>query len=174
MTRPVWLLDVDGVLNATRPSWGTAPFRAYAHAGGHEWRMTWAPKLIHRILELHRSGEVEIRWCSTWCNDAAEVERIMHLPKFPPAFVVPDGGYVGDLKLAAARAVLADDCRLIWTDDDETPTCGPIYDELTAGGRGLLIAPNPRRGLQPPDLDAIEEFLAAGRDRKPAVRVGAS
>ena len=33
---------------------------------------------------------------------------------------------------------------------------------MTVDGRALLIAPSPRRGLQPEDLDVIEAFIAAG------------
>src|SRR5690606_41591647 len=65
-------------------------------------------------------------------------------------------------KLAAARQVLADGHRLIWTDDTETPTGGALYDELTADGRALLIRPSGRQGLRPADLDAIERFALKG------------
>jgi hypothetical protein len=37
-------------------------------------------------------------------------------------------------------------------------TRGAHNDELTADGRGLLIAPALRRGLQPEHLDAVEAF----------------
>ncbi|SBT46968.1 hypothetical protein [Micromonospora narathiwatensis] len=50
--------------------------------------------------------------------------------------------------------------HLIWTDDTEAPTSGPIYEELTRTGRALLIAPSPRLGLQPEHLDAIGAFTA--------------
>ena len=53
-----------------------------------------------------------------------------------------------------------EDRRLIWTDDVVTPTSGPEYEALTANGRGLLIRPATRRGLQPNHLDAIEAFIA--------------
>ena len=29
---PVWLLDVDGVINATRPGWHAAPRRSMVHS----------------------------------------------------------------------------------------------------------------------------------------------
>lgn len=63
------------------------------------------------------------------------------------------------MKLAAARAVLAEDRGLVWTDDEAISAHGADYDPLIAGGRGLLIAPRPSRGLQPDDLDRIEAFV---------------
>lgn len=66
--RPVWLLDVDGVINASRPGWGAAPHHGTATAAGMSFRIRWAPALAKRIRALHESGRVEIRWCSTWCD----------------------------------------------------------------------------------------------------------
>ncbi|MBG0825226.1 hypothetical protein HS048_31540 [Planomonospora sp. ID91781] len=161
MDRPVWLLDVDGVINVARPGWGDVPRSGTAYSGGGAYRMRWAPALIDRIRALHRAGGVEIRWCSTWCADADQVERLFALPLLARAWTDHLSAVVAaEAKLAAARRILAQERRLIWTDDVETPTCGPVYDELTESGRALLIAPSPRRGLQPDDLAAIETFVS--------------
>jgi hypothetical protein len=76
---------------------------------------------------------------------------------FPEA---PLGSVASLAKLATARAVLAQGHRLVWTDDVETPTTGPVFEELAGPGRALLIAPSPIRGLQPEHLERIEQFLA--------------
>ncbi|MEN3305778.1 MAG: hypothetical protein V7603_1980 [Micromonosporaceae bacterium] len=165
MTVPVWLLDVDGVLNAARPGWGAAPRRAVAFSGGMNWPIRWAPALLNRIRALHASGMVEIRWCTTWCPDAENLERLFRLPALPRALdmnPVPRGAEGQALKLAAAKRVLEDEGRyLVWTDDDAVPASWLLREELAADGRALLISPPPRRGLQPPDMDAIEEFARA-------------
>ncbi|WP_218061856.1 HAD domain-containing protein [Planobispora rosea] len=162
MNRPVWLLDVDGVINATRPGWGAAPRSATAYSGDIAYRLRWAPALIERIRALHRAGSVEIRWCSTWCADAEQVERLLALPRLARCWSDrPSADTAATAKLAAARDILAQGRRLIWTDDVEVPTSGPIHDELTHDGRALLIAPSPGRGLQPEHLDAIEAFISA-------------
>ncbi|HEX8627100.1 MAG TPA: HAD domain-containing protein [Catenuloplanes sp.] len=159
MDRPVWLLDVDGVLNAARPGWRAPPRSDNAYSAGTMYRMRWAPALLDRIRGLHRADQVEIRWCTTWCSDADQVERVFALPRLDRCwFDDLTGAAAASAKLAAARDVLAAGRRLIWTDDAVVPTSGPVYDELTAAGRALLIAPSPRRGLQPEHLDAIEEF----------------
>ncbi len=161
MSRPVWLLDVDGVINVSRPGWGGAPRSGYAFSAGEEYRMRWAPALIDRIRALHHAGSVEICWCSTWCPEAEEVERLFVLPRLERAWSDHLTATAATAaKLAAARQVLAHGRRLIWTDDVEVPTYGVVHDELTHTGRALLIAPSPRRGLQPDHLDAIEAFIS--------------
>lgn len=156
---PVWLLDVDGVVNATKPGWGAAPRRATAYADGDGWPIRWAPALLDRIRSLHTLGVVEVRWCTTWCTWADQLERLWRLPELGRAFTEPINGVAASrAKLAAARQILGEGRRLVWTDDIEVPLSGHVYDELTADGRALLIRPSGRRGLQPEDLDAIEVF----------------
>ena len=158
----MWLLDVDGVINAGAPGWGGAPRTGNAYSSGLEFRIRWAPPLIARIRALLDEGAVEIRWCSTWCCDADQLERLFSLPRLDRCWTEDINGEVAAAaKLAAARQVLADGRRLIWTDDTEVPASGPVHDELTRDGRSLLIAPSPRVGLQPEHLDAIEAFLGS-------------
>jgi hypothetical protein len=145
-------LDVDGVINTRRPLWGDSLRRGTAHSDGVDWPIRWAPALTTRIRGLSDAGLVEVRWCSTWCPDAAVLERLFDLPPFGRALTLT-GPDTDALKLAAARQVLAAGRRLVWTDDTAVPATGP-----TAGGRALLIRPHPRRGLRPRDLARIESF----------------
>lgn len=160
----VWLLDVDGVINADKPGWGAAPRKTgvYSNTCQREFRIRWAPALIPRIRAIHRSGRVEIRWCTTWCGDTERLERALGLPAFDPCWTeYTNGRAAGMAKLAAARAVLAEGRRLVWTDDNEVPLeSWPLHAELSAEGRALLIKPDERYGLQPEHLDAIEAFVA--------------
>lgn len=152
---PVWLLDVDGVVNASRPGWHAAPRVGNASAGGVSFRIRWAPALAQRIRELHRSGRVEIRWASTWNPWVGEIERLLALPPLARAFNEPvTGEGARQAKLAAAHAVLAEGRRLIWTDDEAIPE-----DRSKLAG-ALLIEPLYRQGLQPEDMDRIEAFLS--------------
>jgi hypothetical protein len=162
MGRAVWLLDVDGVINV---GWGAAPRAGTVHVGGLPCNLQWAPGLIARILAIQATGSVDIRWCTTWCDDADQLELLFGLPRLDRTWShAIDGSYAGIAKLAAARAVIDTGDRLIWTDDGAVPTSGPVHDELVSTGRALLIAPVPDRGLEPEHLDAIEAFIAAGVD----------
>jgi hypothetical protein len=159
---PVWLLDVDGVVNVSHPEWPNVSNR-HAYAAGHRYNMRWAPALIDRIDFLHTTGVVEIRWCTTWCAYADELERLFVLPPLGRAFTDEiNGGVASIAKLAAARQVLAEGRSLIWTDDTEVPERGHLRDELIAAG-ALLIRPRASVGLTPQHLDLIETFARTVR-----------
>lgn len=173
--KPVWLLDVDGVLNASRPGWSAAPRIRSAYSAGFEYRIRWAPALLSRIRALQADGRVDIRWCTTWCADAAQLEQMFELPVLARAWA---GRLLGEeaavAKLAAARQVLAEGRWLIWTDDTEVPVHGPVWEELTATGRALLIRPKASLGLQSRDLDAIDAFIDAASINQPSARTPAT
>lgn len=162
---PVWLLDVDGVINAFADDlgWGEASQSGQARSAGRTYTLYWAQPLIDRIRCMHESGLVEVHWCTTWCPDANELEQLWELPEFTRSWTEDINGFPAiRAKVEAADRVLAQGRRLVWTDDDVTPLPGSIhYEELTAAGRALLIAPNYRVGLQPEHLDAIEAFAKA-------------
>lgn len=157
---PIWLLDVDGVINASKAGWSARPRRADLFDGRQSRRIWWSPALIERIGALHRGGRAEVRWCTTWCPWADLLERALRLPTLTRAFAdeIPSGPAGDERKLAAARQVLADGRRLVWTDDTAIPASGPERDALTEAGRSLLIAPSPRRGLRPEHMASIEVF----------------
>jgi hypothetical protein len=118
---------------------------------------------MRRIRAVHDTGRVRIRWCSTWCPESEQLERLFDLPHFDRVWTEQLNGLAAALaKLDAAYDVLAQGHRLVWTDDQEVPAEGVIYQELTAGARSLLIAPESARGLQPDHLDRIEQFVTGG------------
>lgn len=157
---PVWLLDIDGVINANRPGWGGPPRRIRC-AG---FTIRWAPALVDRIRELHRVGQHEIRWASTWCGFPEQLDELSrHLGlRFESAFGDrPAAKTWGDMKAEAALDVLRSGRRLIWTDDDEVEAGRQLFSLLAraeSDGRALLIAPRSNRGLQPRDLARIAQF----------------
>lgn len=119
---PIWLLDVDGVLNAvchpSRPprtwdSWRSGT----AIAAGERFVITFAPELMTGIRDLHESGMVEIRWLTTWGHDAnRSLRHLLELPEFP---VAGEPAYAEAWwKLPCAVRAAQDERPLIWTDDD--------------------------------------------------------
>ncbi len=160
---PVWLLDVDGVINVTRSAWGSAPVSRNVYVGGHGFRVRWAPQLVSAIRDLHRSGRVEVRWCTSWCNYAHLLEGLWQFPAFARTLSAEQCETLMGSKMDAAKqdvveTLLADGRRVIWTDDTAAPAFGPLHDRLTKMG-ALVIRPSPRKGLSPDHLNAIDRFL---------------
>lgn len=161
--KPIWLLDIDGVLNAARPGWDAPPYSAWVSDWDNfRWRIRWSPACIKRIQLLWQSGNVDIQWCTTWCcrDDISKLEATWGLPRLPRAIrPLPSdtSTTIFAQKVAAANAVIASGIPLIWTDDDISPSL--IDSELNEWDH-LLIAPRPSRGLRPHDLDLIETFIA--------------
>ncbi|WP_067702097.1 hypothetical protein [Actinoplanes awajinensis] len=159
---PVWLLDVDGVLNAYRAGWYSAPrvIQVYSTADAYDYRIRYEPRLIAAIGRLHVTGRAEVTWCSTWCSDAAALEQALGLPELPRAFTEPfTGPDASRAKLAAAQRVIAAGRRLIWTDDVEIDVHADVCTPWAATGGALLISPDAGRGLRARDLRRIERFL---------------
>ncbi|MBB2925524.1 HAD domain-containing protein [Cellulomonas cellasea] len=167
---PVWLLDVDGVLNArSRPGWSAAPAQRYAHANGLRFKLRWSPALLTEVRNLIGTDTVEIRWATSWVPHIDQVARAMALPDLPLAFTLPSNLAAATDELheateAAKRAAALDTVesgrRLLWTDDDAIWPSGPEREHLEAAG-ALLIAPDERHGLQPEDVAAIRAWLNA-------------
>ncbi len=155
MTKPfVWLLDVDGVLNANKAGWSAAPLSGMAYYKGTGWRMRWSSALMTRIRQIHLAGSVEILWATSWCGYTDQLERLFRLPALGSAYSM---GMDNETKLAAAEAVVESGRKLIWTDDEAVPLQGPSYDKFMAYG-SLLIAPKSNKGLRPEHLDQIDNF----------------
>lgn len=119
--KPIWLMDFDGVLNvfdsgapvlSDWPSWNDFIARGF--------RIQYSPAMVARILALHESGLVEIRWLSTWGRLANEDLTQLGFPEFPVAGEMPYRGGHGWWKLPIAQELFDQGHALIWTDDDIT------------------------------------------------------
>lgn len=180
--RPLWLLDVDGVLNAATaapaesvwPQWRTG----WATALSSTWPITWAPAVVAAISRAHTSGAADIRWLTTWQDAAnASLAPLLGLPLLPVARRVGEleagpgpHGYLGGRarardrwwKLGVARDLLDPQPYrpLVWTDDDLVWERDANEWAARRPGPTLLIAPATDTGLTAEDLAVIEEFCA--------------
>lgn len=166
MTIPVWLLDIDGVLNAVDYPTSTLRFKTWPQDAWLNARITKFPFSVAAavrdfICKAHESGLVEIRWHTTWQEDAQKVASWLELPTFPVHHAPEAQGWDNAWwKLPSALRVLYLEKRpLLWTDDD-------INYELTVRQKkkfqedgALLICPKTEVGLAPAELRRINKFL---------------
>lgn len=188
---PVWLLDIDGVINAIspKPDRGVWPadqwITGVANADGTDWPILAARPVVEFIRRVHESGRAEIRWHTTWQHDAANLARLLDLPDLAvqacPEFATRRQGLAGAApvavretwwKLPAARRVVEEEGRsLLWTDDDADQELRPHGGRRALAGTAprLVVCPRPRIGLTRRQLRAIDAFLT---DPETPARVG--
>jgi len=171
---PVLLLDVDGVINVSRPGWQDKDAAAQLSLAfcciPFPLPMRWSPALLQGLAALHHDGLAEIRWCTTWCPHIDLLYTIWALPPWPVSWTEHHvGGRVDSVKLASARQVMAEGRPLIWVDDEAIPSAKVLRSSGMTGDM-LLIRPNGRTGLTPGHLRKITEFA---RDPQAADRHGA-
>jgi hypothetical protein len=174
---PVWLLDIDGVVNVLArggppdcwpaDAWLQRTVRADVPDRGEMTLPILAARpVLDFVARVHASGAAEIRWHSTW--RAAAVTALAPALGLPavPISVAPEWAQTAAMwwKIPAARRVAESGRRLVWTDDQLTLYRGDVLSEpdLTALDRwagALLLATDARVGLTPDDLRRIEEFL---------------
>ncbi len=162
MTTPIWLLDLDGVVNAhaTRGDRHVWPAEAWRHDTVREWPMLVAQPVVDFIRSAHDAGRAEVRWHTTWQHHAYEFAERFELPRFEiadaPEFERPDDGF---WKLPAVARAATEGRPLVWTDDDAARMRPARRRELAERVPLLVVAPPLHVGLCPRHLRQIDRFL---------------
>jgi hypothetical protein len=151
---PVWLLDIDGVVNKLgRPNPGDNTGIAGTSDGGL-YNINWSSSVVDFINKTIDSGRAEVRLCSTWVSDAKTITDLLGLPELPLAFPADTNRYqVRAAKLEAAVDLLDAEAPFVWTDDEAIPF------HFRGSDTTLLIDPDPYKGLTEGDLAVIDHFL---------------
>lgn len=172
--RPVWLLDIDGVLNAIsgkpdRTVWPANDWRRFDATDARTdttWPILAAQPVADFIRQVHQAGRAEVRWHTTWQQSAREVGAKLGLPDFEvypaPEFLEGETGLrTGWWKVPGALRVIEQERRpLIWTDDDATlGRIMPTPYDVVSSYPNLLIAPRQRLGLTRRQLRTISDHL---------------
>ncbi len=183
--RPVWLLDVDGVLNACssrgcRTVWPQECWNScvVADLDGRKWPILVADPVVSYLRAVHVNGDAEIRWHTSWQHSAPQrLAPALGLPDWPvavaPEYHDPSGHTAhGWWKLGAAARVLEEEGRrLVWTDDDISfgaQLTGAVGELLRRPGV-LAVTPRTTIGLTRKNLLAVDAFLGADDGRIPVL-----
>ncbi|GAA4439082.1 hypothetical protein [Phytohabitans houttuyneae] len=183
---PVWLLDIDGVINAAtkqpdRNVWPLVDWVAgRARDGGRSWPILAAKPVAEFIRQVHARGRAEIRWHTTWQQWARSLEELLDLPSFPVAEAPEWHLFLRAeteqwWKIGAALRVVEEERRpLLWTDDDASDVWSlpnAVRTRITSAQPTLIVAPSPQTGLCRRHLRQIDEFLTECALTAPAVEV---
>ncbi len=188
MTKPLVLLDVDGVLNALGDDSAGGGWddwqQGWATADGTRWPITWSASVVTRLAGWHEQGRLELQWLTTWGHDAnAELRALLGLPHLAVAGTYQDEDADGAAtapatshaaaapsapdplsgrwwKYDVVRRVLAQQPgrRVVWVDDELQP--GTAFRRWADEQPGLhAVGPDPRLGLTAGDLASMLEVM---------------
>ena len=156
---PIWFLDVDGVVNALRPRTGLLSTKAIT--AGRVWPIHWSAEVVRVINTCHATGLAEVRWLTTWEQDAhLSLAPAVGLDAFVAYDIPAETGRHGWWKAdVVADVVSAEGRPFIWTDDD---LASEDVDELVAsiGVDHLLVSPASEHGLRSSELRDVIAFLS--------------
>ncbi len=177
-TRPVWLLDIDGVINAItkKPDPSVWPrdqwVRTTAFSGDDiEWPILAATPVLDFLRRVHEKGRAEIWWHSTWQHYSVNVGMALDLPEWPvldcPEFAEQETFIATPLverervwwKFPAVQRLLVQGKRLLWTDDDAKFQLD-FRKKREWEPQALVVAPHETTGLAPRHLRHIDRWLA--------------
>lgn len=182
---PVWLLDIDGVLNAggidasvfktkwPKATWLETRMRVeldppWEFANNGPVHLAVAEPVRDFIVKVHEAGLATIRWHTTWRDAAQQLAQWLTLPTFPVQWA-PEY-YAGQRSWwkvpAAVRVVKEEGRRLLWTDDDLARRRFVIkrdHPEIY-NPTNLIVSPSDRFGLSPNELQRIWNYLEKEKD----------
>lgn len=181
MTKAIWLLDLDGVVNAVPARISDPPptcwpedqwIRAEVKNSHSDtaWPILAATPVLDFITNIHTLGLAEIRWHTTWQEEANLVSDAVGLPHFEvehaPEYQGWTRGGARWWKVPAVKRVsLRNRGFVVWTDDDAAFPTLQKQDRLSLRNEGVLIvAPSGAKGLTQSNLDKIQYYLQLDLD----------
>lgn len=173
--KPVLLLDIDGVLNATAtkvPDW-IWPAHTWTRQHIDGFQITSSSRVVDFLTQVHDDGLAEIRWHTTWQDRALHVGEQLGLPEFavqecpewPPtselvAFWFRENWPTWWKYKAAERVLTEEKRKLVWVDDDLFENLSaPRRQAMKSLGKVLLVNPIRQTGLDAGGLKRISGQL---------------
>jgi len=158
MAIPIWFLDIDGAVNVAGLRLPDHLSRTEATTEGVTWPIHYSPEVVSVVNTVHRSGLAEIRWLTTWGQDArTSFAPAVGLDEFP-AYDMFDGERWWKFEIVT-NSIASEGRPFVWTDDDLTEA-GIADIRACTDVQSILIAPRTDDGLTAVELSRITDFLA--------------
>lgn len=154
---PVVFVDIDGVLAPLAMRDGLE----VAHVGGWQGTVVYDPAVIAYLRRWHEDGLAEVRWLTSWDEDAnACFAPQVGLPEFPVHPEPVHGGLRGWWKeTVVCHHLYETRRRVVWLEDEAADSQAAHRVAEAEPHRALIVVPNDRVGLTVEDCVVVEEFL---------------
>lgn len=164
-TRPLWLLDFDGVVNVLAPRGDEKVWQDWNVRGtgsSHEsipWYL-WSTSVASLVRKMSDSG-VRVVWLTSWEHAMLGISRV--IPELPEGLEIltraDDVTRRSSWKAGAARSIVTSDVPVLWTDDDLHKILRPKADVEWAQTITLTrIRPNRKTGVTPAQAEQIRAW----------------
>lgn len=183
--KPIWFLDIDGVVNALprngkgdRDEFSKTDVVVFDQDTGIPtvYPIHYRPNVVDFINRVHRQGLAEIQWLTTWGRSAQMFAHAVGIDVFGHTMAPPGTWWhvpaqFGSLEYVCWRPdwwklqVIRDtpniaNRRFVFTDDDlGREVKAIIRTEVAPKENSLLITPHPTYGLNNQMLMLIDSFL---------------
>jgi hypothetical protein len=176
MGKPVWFLDVDGVINAVSKIENVhySQFSTWEETVVNGYKIRYSPEVVDFINKM--SERVEVRWLTTWRDKAVEMlAPALGINVFPYDNAEgrwnPNGSFGGQNYLPENRwwklNVILNHIEnggehFIWSDDDLNPYVRNYVRKIAdvEGMETVFITPEMKYGLTGQNLERIEKFVS--------------
>lgn len=161
--QPVWLLDIDGVLN-THPT--RAAQRNVVRTPTDDWTIDWNPAIIEVIKDVYARDVVDLVWLTTWEPEIHLISPLFDMPFLPCGHQVlhtvstkfPNAPVTDWSKRLVFNHYRSLGHPVVWTDDSAIDV-REVNDTVGSLDDVLFIRPNYRIGLTPEHLVLIMSFI---------------
>lgn len=159
--RPVVFADIDGVLAPLAMREGLRE----AYVGGWQGTIVCDPQVIAYLKRWHETGLAEVRWLTSWDDDAntcfAPAVGLPELVVHPePARAEPGSGWWKEA--VVSHHMRETPRRVVWLEDEAEDRSAVHRLADTDPHNALIITPDPRIGLTVEDCARAEQFLKQG------------
>lgn len=160
MSEYIWLLDIDGVINAMNldPNEGYKSVIAKSYLD--DFTINYNPVIIDAINNI--SEKVSVVWCTTWGQEAVSViTPLLGLKTFEvtsPCSYYEDAS-IGDSwwKFNRFKASIELGYKVLWTDDDVN---NKLLKRHPKRNSQFILRPDYRTGLTMNDIEDIRAWIS--------------